>query len=360
MKQFPILAMFLLFYAAVAAQPAVVNKNAGSKTFAGSKQTVEGVSGVSVFVSPGYAAGCNDDIKHFEFTAVITADAPCTVKYQWERSDGGIDGTGPHTLVFSSAGTQVVTSAWDLGLKEGEGWKAVTVLSPNNIRSNNAAFKIGCCNNGDACAQHPFVLSSCTEALMNSYKNLAEGIGVRNCHPTKNYPSVSGTMSASCYGSTSSVATISFASYYTPGSDEWRSIWGSQPVNFTYYGVCPPAPIVYPLPPITENHVFAVKLIRQADYRSFTGATKNYTTLASVPGVRPADVAAITSVQIEEKGGYISATEAADYDNSLSSKGIVVTLKMRNGATETCYVINNYDKAGTLNWKQKNPACGVK
>lgn len=157
---------------------------------------------------------------------------------------------------------------------------------------------------------------------------------------------------------------VTYSSFYIPKSkqyqllgEELRVIWGSVPANFSYYGACAPNPIIFPHPGITENHVFAAKLIKQSDYKAFTGAVKDYTTMAAVPAIEVADIKQIVSVYIEEKGGYISTTEAALYNNIMSSKGIVVKVKLKSGATVLCYIINNYDTGGTIYWKEANPAC---
>lgn len=314
-----------------------------------------------VFASPGYMAGCNNNIKHFEFTALITTNAPCTVQYHWKRNDGATDSYAPRTLVFPAAGTQTVTQTWDLSPVEYEGWQAITVTSPNNIVSNKATFKIICCDhgsNGPDCKKNPYLLTLCSESLLKSFKNLAGGIGVRNCHPSNNYPTVTGTMPENCFSfQTASLSNITFSSFYVKGNPEWRVIWGSLPGNFSYYGACAPDPILFPHPGVIENHVFAARLIRKADYMAFAGSPKNYAAMIGLPAILPGDVAEIVSVSIEENGGYISINEPADYNNVLSSKGIVVVVRMRDGSIHDCYLINNYDGAGTINWKQRTPGC---
>ena len=142
-----------------------------------------------------------------------------------------------------------------------------------------------------------------------------------------------------------------------PGISEFRVIWGSAPGNFSYYGACAPNPIIFPHPGIIENHVFAAKLIKQSDYKAFAGSPKDYNTMAAVPSIAPSDIQQIVSVYMEEQGGYISTSEAADYSSILSSKGIVVKVKMKKGPVVLCYIINNYDGGGTIYWKENNPAC---
>ena len=50
---------------------------------------------------------------NFIFTAHITTNGAGTVTYQWKKSDASIPVT--NTLVFGAAGTQTVTTSWNLG-----------------------------------------------------------------------------------------------------------------------------------------------------------------------------------------------------------------------------------------------------
>ncbi len=79
--------------------------------------------------------------------------------------------------------------------------------------------------------------------------------------------------------------------------------------------------------------------------------------MAAVPYIKVAAIEKILAVYMEEKGGFISTTEAASYNSRNSSKGIVVKVKLKRGGTELCYLVNNYDDAGTIYWKEPNPAC---
>lgn len=210
----------------------------------------------------------------------------------------------------------------------------------------------------NCCTLNPLILTPCTQSLLQSFKNLTAITGVSNCHPTLNYPSVSFAMPENCFAhQTTSASMVTYSSFYIPTTSEFRVIWGSVPANFSYYGVCPPNPIIFPHPGgATENHVFGAKLIKQSDYRAFAGPVKDYNTLAAVPSLAISEVQ-ILSVYMEENGGYISTTEASLYNNIYSSKGIVVYVKQRSGPNELCYIINNYDGAGTITWKERNPAC---
>ncbi len=208
------------------------------------------------------------------------------------------------------------------------------------------------------CEANPYSLTLCAQALFQSFKNLTSGLGVQICNTSLNYPSVSFAMPHNCYSLRDTVAgVVTFTTYHIPNITEFRVIWGGAAGNFTSYGVCPPDPIIFPYPGITENHVFAARLIRQSDYQSFSGAVKDYPAMASVPFIKVSAIEKIVAVYMEEKGGYISRTEAVHYNSRLSSKGIVVKVKLKRGGTELCYLINNYDNVGTLYWKEPNPAC---
>ncbi len=209
------------------------------------------------------------------------------------------------------------------------------------------------------CSTNPFTLTACSQSLLQSFKNLTASVGVSNCHPSLNYPTVSFAMPENCFShQTTSASMVTYSSFYVPGISEFRVIWGATAASYAYYGACAPSPIIYPHPGgATENHVFGAKLIKQSDYRAFAGPVRNYNTMAAVPAMAPSDIKQIISVYLEEKGGYSDTNETADYNNLFSSKGIVVNVKLKSGTTVPCYIINNYDGAGTIYWKEKNPAC---
>ncbi len=221
------------------------------------------------------------------------------------------------------------------------------------ITATDAKLKNSCC------VANPYILTACSQSLFQSFKNLTVGVGVSNCHASLNYPTVSFAMPENCFShQTTSASMVTYSSFYVPGISEFRVIWGATAASYAYYGACAPNPIIYPHPGgATENHVFGAKLIKQSDYKAFAGSPKDYNTMAAVPSIAPADIQQIISVYLEEKGGYISTTELALYNNLSSSKGIVVKVKLKSGATVLCYIINNYDTGGTIYWKEANPAC---
>jgi hypothetical protein len=208
----------------------------------------------------------------------------------------------------------------------------------------------------NCCTVNPFTLTACSQSLLQSFKNLIAGTGVHNCHPTLNYPSVSFAMPENCFSwQTTSASMVTYSSFYIPATSEFRVIWGGAPGNFSYYGVCPPDPIIFPHPGAIENHVFGALLIKQSDYRAFAG-TRDYTNMASI-SLPVADIREIVSVYVEDSGGYASTNENAAYNNMNSSSGVIVNVILRTGTHVLCNIINNYDGAGTIIWKERNPAC---
>jgi len=77
----------------------------------------------------------------FTFSAIITVNGPGTVTYQWERDDH--PSVPIESVTFASAGSQIVTSTWDLG-GTGSGWKRVHILTPNDTVSNEAIYILNC------------------------------------------------------------------------------------------------------------------------------------------------------------------------------------------------------------------------
>lgn len=87
-------------------------------------------------VDNGYTnIGCNETTR-FTTSAYIVANGAGTATYHWERSDGAM--TGDRTIVFSGAGTQIVTNSWDLssgstpGTYTVNGWQKVVFTEPNS------------------------------------------------------------------------------------------------------------------------------------------------------------------------------------------------------------------------------------
>jgi len=94
-------------------------------------------------VSPAsYSGNCPALIT---FKGHITVSQPTTVQYKFIRSDNA---QAPvQTLNFPKAGTQEVTTTWQLGgpgLPTYSGWEAIQVISPVSVESNKANFRIRC------------------------------------------------------------------------------------------------------------------------------------------------------------------------------------------------------------------------
>jgi hypothetical protein len=306
------------------------------------------VTSAVVYASPGYMPGCNNDRKEFTFSAAITVNGPCTVKYRWERSDAATDSYAPRTLTFTAAGTQIVTQTWSLWMPDFEGWQAIAVTAPNSIISNKAPFKIICCPSAPAASS----LAPCAQALIQSFAQVSAGAGAVNCHPSANAPTVTGTMPINCYSNNEGTAgSVSYSAYYYADDmtrDYYRVIWAKNASDFRYYGACIPSPILFTLPDVQQNHVFGAKLVKVTGYQSMPAASRTYDALA---GYHPANIIALENPRLEGRCGYIATNEPDNYNNLKSSKGIIVSVKFRSGEMVDCYLINNYDGAGTITWK---------
>ncbi|HNT55245.1 MAG TPA: NBR1-Ig-like domain-containing protein [Anaerolineaceae bacterium] len=75
------------------------------------------------------------------FTGSMTASAPGTVTYYWERSDGAKSAT--QSLTFTAAGTQNVTYTWQLGANT-SGWVKIYVDQPNHQYFAPVNFTVNC------------------------------------------------------------------------------------------------------------------------------------------------------------------------------------------------------------------------
>ncbi len=101
------------------------------------------VTGVSVSVSEREFTGSCP--HRFNFTGRITTNRAGTVSYRWVSSDGGT--TAAQTLVFAAAGTQTVSTYWQLGggmASYDDWWMKIEILEPNSRLSNPALFDLKC------------------------------------------------------------------------------------------------------------------------------------------------------------------------------------------------------------------------
>lgn len=93
--------------------------------------------------APPILAACPGNVT---FTGTITVDGPTNVTYEWEQSDGVID--GPYNLLFAGPGSQAVTPhVWAFGagpLFLNNQWARINVSVPNAISSNQSTFDVAC------------------------------------------------------------------------------------------------------------------------------------------------------------------------------------------------------------------------
>lgn len=84
-----------------------------------------------------------------QFDATITVPQDMTVTYEWLRSDGAIDTTGPHTVEFSGGGTQTESipgKTWNLGDLEGEYGYRLHLIEPYDVMSELVTYKLSGCS----------------------------------------------------------------------------------------------------------------------------------------------------------------------------------------------------------------------
>jgi hypothetical protein len=190
-------------------------------------------------------------------------------------------------------------------------------------------------------------ITSSASALIDSYKKLFEN-KANLCNSTNNILTCLSKMDSKYFSFTPpNLGNITFASFYE-GTDLFRTIWGARAADFAYYGVCAPSPIVWPIAVASQNHVFAAKFVTIENFAK-APSPKNFLDLTGVP---IKDILSIDCIKIEESNGYIAATDPTSYLSALSSRGILAYLTLTNNTQIICYIVNNYDNAGTLTWKE--------
>jgi hypothetical protein len=183
--------------------------------------------------------------------------------------------------------------------------------------------------------------------LLESYKKLLNPTANNLCTSASGYTTSFGMMGLRYYGNPGKKGNVSFASTIADGNT-FRTIFANKESDYTYYGVCVPNPIVWDASESAANHLFAAKLI---DIPSFVNAGQN-ADFAKISAINTNDIKSIDCMKMEEANGYAAATETANYNNTLSSKGILVLITLKTGVQQWCYLINNYDTAGTIIWKE--------
>lgn len=84
-----------------------------------------------------------------QFDASITVPHDMTVTYEWLRSDGATDTTGPHTVEFNSGGTQTQSipgQTWNLGDLEGQYGYRLHIIEPSDVTSDLVAYDVPGCS----------------------------------------------------------------------------------------------------------------------------------------------------------------------------------------------------------------------
>jgi len=88
----------------------------------------------SVVSTYGYVS-CNYECPaNLQFSAAITTDGPCTVKYVWIRSDGTTNTA--KSIVFSEADTKTVDYTWKV-TESGKYWARLCTIEPNTMDATN-------------------------------------------------------------------------------------------------------------------------------------------------------------------------------------------------------------------------------
>jgi hypothetical protein len=79
------------------------------------------------------------------FNGEISTNGPADVRYTWVSSDGGA--WPEHSLHFARAGTEKIAEQRDF-FENTTGWMQVKILTPNDLQSNQASYKVNCTGPG--------------------------------------------------------------------------------------------------------------------------------------------------------------------------------------------------------------------
>jgi hypothetical protein len=200
-------------------------------------------------------------------------------------------------------------------------------------------------NNRNCQIKAKLKITSATYDLLESYRKLLNPSVL--CKGSNGTPTSFGKMDAVNFGNNGVTGPVTFSSFFE-ATDLFRTIWGSDPGNFTYYGVCPPPVIMFPNPAAAANHVFAVKLVPVSNYATDAN-NREYNTAI---GIATANIKSFDCIKLEEDYGYIAASDNLNFVDVFSSKGILFLVTMKDGTQSWCYILNNYDKTGSVKWKE--------
>jgi hypothetical protein len=110
------------------------------------------VTSVSLAVSPAASKGpCPVE---FTFTGKVVLNGRGNFTYKWERGDGAIDSTAPHTATYDGVNPTVVTTTWTLGaamplfhpFDPAKSTQTLVILTPSKV-SKTARFHLDCGGN---------------------------------------------------------------------------------------------------------------------------------------------------------------------------------------------------------------------
>jgi hypothetical protein len=85
----------------------------------------------------------------FKFTGKVSLNGRGRFTYKWERSDGAVDTLAHPAVVYDGVSASLVTETWTLGAPGApfhpfHGWVKLHVLTPTDVLSNAAEFKLDC------------------------------------------------------------------------------------------------------------------------------------------------------------------------------------------------------------------------